>query len=49
MQDNFTEQEIETIKALIRLGDSKELAEKTVIESRAKESNREFYRAAYES
>ena len=49
MQDNFTQKELETIKRLIQLGDSKELAEKTVLENRSRPDNREFYRNAYES
>lgn len=46
---NFTEKEIQTIKQLIRLGDSKELAENTVINLREKKSNVAFYDFAYRS
>lgn len=45
----FSEKENETIERLIQLGDSKELAEKTVIRFRRKSDNTSFYRFAYES
>lgn len=46
----LTEKEIETIKILIELGDSKELAIKTVIDSRERKSwTTELYEMAYYS
>jgi len=47
--EQLTTKEIETVKTLIRLGDSEELAIKTVLEGREKADNSEFYRIAYES
>jgi len=43
----LTASELETVKILIRLGDSKELAEQTVLNEREVEVNHEFYRNAY--
>jgi|DEB0MinimDraft_10_1074344.scaffolds.fasta_scaffold63326_3 hypothetical protein len=48
-QEQLTTKEIETVKTLIRLGDSEELAIKTVLEGREKAYNSELYRIAYES
>ena len=48
-QEQLTAKEIERVETLICLGDSKELAIKTVIEARKKEENTEFYRLAYQS
>lgn len=48
-ETTLTDKETEMINTLIRLGDSKELAEKTVIANRSKEDNAESYRFAYES
>ena len=45
----FSQEELLTIASLIRLGDSEELAEKTVLKLREKEDNSEFYRFAYEN
>ena len=47
-QTTYTTQEQDLIKSLISLGDSKELAEKTVLNERNKPNNSEFYRLAYE-
>ena len=48
-QEKLTTKEIETVKILIRLGDSEELAIETVLKGRGKEDNTEIYRLAYES
>lgn len=48
-QEQLTTKEIETVKTLIRLGDSEELAINTVLEDRKKKDNSEIYRLAYES
>jgi hypothetical protein len=45
--NNFSEKENDTIKRLIRLGDTKELAEKTVIANRDRECNKAFYYNPY--
>ena len=44
----LTEKEQAQVQRLMQLGDSKELAIETVVELRKKESNTEFYNAAYE-
>ena len=45
-ENNFSETELKTIAILIRLGDSKELAETTVINDRdSKINNAEYYNA----
>ena len=44
----LTEKEQAQVRRLIQLGDSEELAIETVVELRKKESNTEFYKAAYE-
>lgn len=46
---NLTEKENQLLAALIRLGDSKETALKTVISERGRSDNSESYRVAYES
>lgn len=43
----MTKEELETIKTLVRLGDSEELAIKTVLANREKQDTNEFYRNAY--
>jgi hypothetical protein len=43
----FTAKELESIKRLMQLGDSKELAEKTVLEARARNAPNPFYSNAY--
>lgn len=45
----FTSEELKQIKTLIRLGDSKELAIKTVLEKRDTPVDFDFYRRAYEN
>jgi len=45
---SLTTEETKTVKSLIRLGDSKALAVKTVIENRKDEDSREIYILAYE-
>jgi len=49
MTTTFNQEELKTIKSLINLGDSKELAEKTVIKLREKADNSEICRFAYEN
>ena len=50
MSNKFTAKELELVKTLLRLGDSKELAENTVISNRViRCSNPEVYRFAYEN
>jgi hypothetical protein len=44
---NFTEAEKKEIEILIRLGDSRELAERTVVAERSRPDNRAAYAAAY--
>lgn len=45
---NLTNKELETFKILVRLGDSKELALKTVLSERQKQTNNQFYINGYE-
>lgn len=46
-KDQLTEKETETFKMLVRLGDTEELAFKTVINERLRPDNHEFCRNAY--
>ncbi len=46
-KEQLTEKETETFKILVRLGDSEELALKTVINERVRPDNHEVYRNAY--
>lgn len=46
-QANLTEQELNEVKILIRLGDSEELAVNTVINNRSRKNNDSAYYAAY--
>jgi hypothetical protein len=43
----LTAKEQETVKSLIKLGDTKEEAIETVLEERKRPDNSEFYRFAY--
>jgi len=49
MKATLTTKEIETLTILVRLGDSKELALKTVLNERGKDNSTDFYRNAYEN
>lgn len=47
--ENLTEKETKLLKSLIRLGDSKKLALKTVLAGRKKNFSTEMYELAYYS
>lgn len=49
MKNELTKKEIETVKSLIRLGDSEEVAIKTVLNERNNSKDSDIYRIAYES
>ena len=46
---DLTQKELDLFKSLIRLGDSKELALKTVLSERERNNNSELYDMAYYS